>query len=350
MLSNKPCKLLAFSPLNPMILILSQAENETSTEDVMDWLEHLGIESFRLNGKDLDGSADISFQLSDDHSVFTVNLHESEVSLDQAQAVWYRRWIRDRRHESEDLVVPEASGKLEYDVKRHLTAESRRLSEYLFSQFRYIPWLSDPKTSRVNKLSVLECAKAAGLEIPGTLVTNARKELESFQEQYGQLIAKPISEGQVFVDRSSLHFMYTSILDKATIRTLPQRFYPSLFQEYIQKSFELRIFYLDGQCSCMAIFSQLDPQTKTDFRRYNHSKPNRTVPYKLSSETTHRLNRLMEVLDLATGSIDLIKTPEGREVFLEVNPVGQFGMISLPCNYRLEKKVAYALLRRVKGN
>jgi hypothetical protein len=41
-----------------------------------------------------------------------------------------------------------------------------------------------------------------------------------------------------------------------------------------------------------------------------------------------------------------LQTPDGREVFLEVNPVGQFGMVSAPCNYHLEKKVAELLIRK----
>jgi hypothetical protein len=51
-------------------------------------------------------------------------------------------------------------------------------------------------------------------------------------------------------------------------------------------------------------------------------------------------------VELSTGSLDLVRCPDGRFVFLEVNPVGQFGMISQPCNYRLEKEVAAHLLRR----
>jgi D-alanine-D-alanine ligase-like ATP-grasp enzyme len=54
----------------------------------------------------------------------------------------------------------------------------------------------------------------------------------------------------------------------------------------------------------------------------------------------------MEELPLTTGSLDFIRTPGGRHVFLEVNPAGQFAMVSLPCNYRLEKRVAEYLIRR----
>ena len=46
-----------------MILILSQAHLEASTEEVMDWIERLGGCCLRLNGEDLDGDAALTFTL-----------------------------------------------------------------------------------------------------------------------------------------------------------------------------------------------------------------------------------------------------------------------------------------------
>jgi hypothetical protein len=40
----------------------------------------------------------------------------------------------------------------------------------------------------------------------------------------------------------------------------------------------------------------------------------------------------------------MIVTPEKKYVFLEVNPIGQFNQVSIPCNYFLEKKIADYLL------
>ena len=54
----------------------------------------------------------------------------------------------------------------------------------------------------------------------------------------------------------------------------------------------------------------------------------------------------MKKLKLETGSLDFIKTTDDRLVFLEVNPVGQFGMVSSPCNYYLEKKIAEYLIKQ----
>jgi hypothetical protein len=160
------------------------------------------------------------------------------------------------------------------------------------------------------------------------------------------VITKPIGEVDMFLDGERSHFLFTSPLDLAAIATLPERFAASLFQEHVDKDYELRIFYLDGDAYAMAIFSQLDPQTRTDFRRYNRERPNRTVPFLLRPETAGRIRLLMDDLALETGSIDMLQARDGREVFLEVNPVGQLGMVSHPCNYHLERKIAELLIRK----
>jgi len=47
---------------------------------------------------------------------------------------------------------------------------------------------------------------------------------------------------------------------------------------------------------------------------------------------------------LNCASIDLIKSTNGKYYFLEINPVGQFGMVDFPCNYGLHKIVAEELI------
>lgn len=51
----------------------------------------------------------------------------------------------------------------------------------------------------------------------------------------------------------------------------------------------------------------------------------------------------MNKLNYSSGSIDLVVDKDDKYIFLEVNPVGQFGMVSYPCNYGLEKIIAKAL-------
>ena len=40
----------------------------------------------------------------------------------------------------------------------------------------------------------------------------------------------------------------------------------------------------------------------------------------------------------------MILNKNNEYVFLEINPVGQYGMVSEPCNYFLDKKIAHYLI------
>jgi glutathione synthase/RimK-type ligase-like ATP-grasp enzyme len=138
--------------------------------------------------------------------------------------------------------------------------------------------------------------------------------------------------------------MFTELIKKDELSKISNTFFPSLFQEALQKEIEIRTFYLDGKCYSMAIFSQLDHQTMVDFRMYNNENGNRNLPYKLPENLELKIKKLMKSLELNTGSIDIIKTKDGRFVFLEVNPWGQYGMVSDPCNYNLDEKIAKYLV------
>jgi glutathione synthase/RimK-type ligase-like ATP-grasp enzyme len=142
---------------------------------------------------------------------------------------------------------------------------------------------------------------------------------------------------------------YTCLVSDDDVVNFPSNFYPTLFQEYLEKEYELRIFYCFGKLYSMAIFSQNDKQTEIDFRQYNYDKPNRNVPYKLPKLISQKIVKLMNYFGCKTGSIDMVKTKDGRYVFLEINPVGQFGMTSKPCHYYIEKVLAIQLIKTDKN-
>src|SRR5207302_3218644 len=77
------------------------------------------------------------------------------VPLDEVKAVWFRRWLGLRRHEMAELLdaprppdapaagpPPPAGPPLDYLLRRHLTLESRKLSDFLFARLADRPWLS----------------------------------------------------------------------------------------------------------------------------------------------------------------------------------------------------------------
>jgi len=191
---------------------------------------------------------------------------------------------------------------------------------------------------------VLQEAAIVGLTIPQTMITNSKKSLNKYFIEK-KIIAKSIHSIQFQTKNLSL-IGYTKLLENSMI---PDKFSISLVQEEVIKKYELRIFFLNDKFFASAIFSQSNDKTKLDFRNYDQQKPNRIVPYILPKLIEKKLTLLMRKLRLKTGSIDMIVNSSGDYIFLEVNPVGQFGMISKPCNFFLEREIAQSLLNIENG-
>jgi ATP-GRASP peptide maturase of grasp-with-spasm system len=323
-----------------MIVILSREEFEVNTDQVIDWLDALGGDWVRLNAEDLMGHShyEINFGPTKCHAVLRAG--QREIRSDEVQAVWFRRWHQPRDFFGKRIKDP----RLRFTVENHLMREMRMLSETIFHLFRNAKWLTSPTETRLSKLRALQLASMAGLDVPDTLITNRKSDLQAFKNRHQRIITKCIGDVEVFQYAGRNWGLYTREITQEDIDAVPQKFFPTLLQERLEKTYEVRSFYLDRQFYSMAIFSQHDPRTKDDFRHYNYDCPNRCVPYRLPPKIYMALQRFMDSAELTTGSVDLVCTPEGKLFFLEVNPGGQFGMVSQPCNFFLEKKVAVYLM------
>jgi ATP-GRASP peptide maturase of grasp-with-spasm system len=326
-----------------MILVLSQAAQEATTEEVVDWIRALGGDCVRLNGDDVAGAQAYHVEIDAAGPRLRFDLDGREFTSAEVRAVWLRRWGRI----DPTTVKPEPGLEtLAQRMEAHLNAEVNAAAKSLFSALRDACWLTRPGDAGINKLDVLRVAARVGLDIPPTLVTNRREEIERFRAEHGRVITKSIGEAEIFALFGNSYGLYTAEVGDDDVAALPDTVLPTLVQAMVEKSWEIRAFYLAGALYAMAIFSQGDRQTAVDFRRYNRAKPNRSVPYRLPDDVAEKLRALMAELELDTGSIDLIRTRDGRHVFIEVNPAGQFGMVSHRCNYRLEKRVAEYLIDR----
>ena len=171
--------------------------------------------------------------------------------------------------------------------------------------------------------------------IPASLVTTNADEMNLFFNDIN-IVTKTISRQFNFIDKNVIVKSFTEIIKALDIS---KEFAPSLVQEYIEKEYEIRSFYLKGSFYSMAIFSQKNDATKIDYRKPASIK-SRSVPYNLPRNIEEKLVRLMTQLNLDTGSIDIIKAKNGSFYFLEVNPNGIFENVSFYCNYYLEKLIA----------
>ena len=101
------------------------------------------------------------------------------------------------------------------------------------------------------------------------------------------------------------------------------RLAPCLFQEYIPKRIEIRVTVLKDKIFPIAIFSQSSEKTSIDWRRYDlENTPH--MPYDLPKDIENKCFKLMKESKLIFGAIDLILTPTGKYIFLDINPNGQW--------------------------
>lgn len=330
-----------------MILILSQNHIEEPTNRIIDWLLFNKANFVRINGDQFSIKSDIYFNVGNT----SIKYNNGKIDTNEINVVWYRRWNPMRIRDSFiDYVFDNGFNKEEVNLfnsyNKYLNNEYGETIKFffnLFSEKKSIPNITKIK-GNLNKLTVLNVASKIGLKIPETIITNSKKDVFSFLEKNSNIITKPISEVSILTYKNEEIRMLTKELSSEDVMKMPDFFFPTLFQKAIDKTFEIRIFFIENFFYSMAIFSQTDKETSSDFRNYNYQMPNRCIPFNVPNNIMDKLKRLMVEIELNTGSIDLIYNEKNDEyIFLEVNPVGQFGMVSDPCNYNIEKKIAEIL-------
>jgi ATP-GRASP peptide maturase of grasp-with-spasm system len=320
-----------------MILILSDTTDE-STCKVMDWIKFIkpSEEVIRISPAD----KITAILINNDAIIITFlrwNNEVVEIDFSKITAYWYRRGKLDL---NSAFLKPFLLEQLQ-EYERN---ELERINAYIHHALKKIKSLNSRSNVAPNKLIVNDIAESCGLMIPQYLISSEKQRLLSYSANGNEVITKGIDESIYLECEDGDIKGYTEKFIARLVEEYNEDIFPSLLQKQVDKKYELRTFYLDGEFYSMAIFSQRDEQTQIDFRKYNIETPNRCVPFRLPKEIERKLKNLMDKLDLNSGSIDLIVDKNDDYIFLEVNPVGQFAMVSEPCNYFLEKKVAEFLI------
>ncbi len=318
-----------------MILILS-TPFEGDTQAVIDWLKFKNANFFRLNDEDIiNGEVEFFYNVKQISKSY-IKQNDKTIFFKDIKIVWFRKFGFLKTYEDE-------FGK-NSDLVKYLYSEFNVLKNIIFDLLKEKEWLFN-KINMPTKLKVLEIADKNKLKIPETLITSSKKVLSIFLETNdNSILSKSLGEGKKIEFGGEIFSFYTKRIN--SIEVVDNKFSPSIFQKYIDKIYELRIFYLDGDFFSMVIFSQSNPKTIDDFRNYDNQNPNRYEPYNLPKIIEVKLDKMMRELGLNTGSIDMIKAKDGNYYFLEVNPSGQFGMTSVPCNYPLHELVANYLISK----
>lgn len=299
-----------------MTLIFTE-KTDLSTCDVIDYLILNNKPYLKINEDDF-------FEIEIKQNQFFFCFQKHQIKIEEIKSVWYRRsflQIKQEKFENKGL-------------ENFINEERKVLNEYLLFLFSKKKTLGKASMLHVNKLIINDIAKSVGLKIPKSFLACSKKDLKV---NYN-IITKPIHENPfIKLDDKSYFSLLTREVQKLDNI---DSFGISYFQEKIEKRYELRVFYLDKKTYSMAIFSQNNKKTEIDFRNYDRDKPNRVVPFKLPIDIERKLVLFMSKINLNCGSIDILVDNKLEYYFLEVNPVGQFGMVSYPCNYNIENIIS----------
>jgi ATP-GRASP peptide maturase of grasp-with-spasm system len=316
-----------------MVLILSE-NNDLSTDKVIEWLYFWEVKDIiRINEDDKIFIKAIDVQ----KNTVILLFNNREINLSDIDFFWFRRG--NLNHFIYKQIQFE-NVRLSKNVNDYLNYEWLMCRNYIFHNLQQKKSLGNFFRSATNKLINLRMAKECGLEIPETFISTFASDLINFQNQFS-VITKPVGEAMpVYQDSGHYKMLTTSVEKDQCINQCSTYICPVLFQEKIEKQFEIRVFVMYEEIYAMAIFSQKNTKTNVDYRNYDHEKTNRMIPYYLPMEVQQKILHFMKRIDLDTGSIDMIKTPDNRYIFLEVNPAGNIEMVSVKCNYNIEKKIA----------
>lgn len=313
-----------------MILLIS-SKYDLTTNKVARWLKKYNANYFRLNTEE--------YNILDFFSISNncVNTKIDKVDFLNVNTIWHRRGRL--RHIPNEL---NSLGNFTLYLKKEEDALIKSIELYYKESIKYIG--SYLKEIENYKLFNLLKAKEAGFKIPKTLVTTSKFELHKFIVN-NRSISKDIRYAvHINTNKELIHSCGTFEVKKEDLDLLDENFAPILVQEYVEKKFEIRVFLFEEKFFSMAIFSQNDEKTKIDFRNYNEEKPNRCVPFKLPKDIDLKLRNFKDLMNIETGSIDIIYSMDKEYIFLEVNPMGQFDWLSKNCNYNIEEKIALSLI------
>lgn len=205
-----------------------------------------------------------------------------------------------------------------------------------------VRWINHPhcNASANAKAAQLYVARQAGLDIPPTVITNDAREVRHFAGQSNERIVYKAHSQTFSLEPGK--FLYTGIVGDSEVKNLDLiEISPGIFQKYVNKAYEVRATVVGSQIFAGKINSQANAETAVDWRRRPHDIEE--TPIRLPADIEVKILALMRAFGLYFGALDFIVTPEGRHVFLEVNPAGQYLWVEAATKLPITAALAEAL-------
>ncbi len=204
-------------------------------------------------------------------------------------------------------------------------------------------WMNRPSAVRQAEHKLLQLRHAArlGFEIPDTLVTNAPEAARLFARAR-PVIAKTVAGAGLTLGGVD-QVIFTSPVSASDLdHDDAIKSCPLILQTKVRKSFDLRVTVVGERVFTARIMVRCQEDDEIDWRAIDETR----LVYEcdeLPPDFAARCIKLVSDFGLLFGAIDFVVAEDGRRVFLELNPSGQWGWLERA----LQLPISDAILERL---
>lgn len=206
-------------------------------------------------------------------------------------------------------------------------------------------WISHPlniqKASR--KFIQLKYAQKIGFKTPLSIISN---DLQKVKEKFNRKVTCFKTLEQTFwVDDEKSEGIYTNKININSLSFDETKSIPVIWQEYIEKHFEVRVTVVGNQIFACKIESQSSEISNIDWRRYDF----KNVPHyiiEIPSLIKKQIFEMMSMFSLNFAAFDFIVDKNEEYIFLEINPVGQWLWIEELTGLKITDEICNLLINR----
>lgn len=312
------------------VLIIAQ-EDDAHTRAVVREIEQIGRDVVTADLSNFPKRSTLNVRYTCcGHHQFMLDINGRRHDLGEFGSVWWRR-----------PQPAQISADLSSETHRHFAANecAEALTGVWYSLDAF--WVNDPAKDHVahRKVMQLRLAQQIGFDLPDTLITNDPGEAKHFIDSHG------------YRDVVYKAFSATEDAWRETRRFRPEelaqldqvKYAPVIFQEYVDAVYDIRITLVGDEIFAAAIHSQ-QTSYPTDFRMDMANA--KITPVELPAKVQERLRQYRRALGLQYGAVDMRLRADGKYVFLEINPAGQWLFIE----EATRQPIAAALARLLVDN
>lgn len=322
-----------------MILFLTHSADFYVPELLAERFNQKGFECLRLNTDEFPSRYQLTYQKNSTLQT-TLSINNKTICLDRVQGVILRKYWGPKINDG-------VSSEYRVACKNESQACLEGILNTLSQSVPFIDPLELIKNAS-NKITQLQTASNLGIDIPSTIVTNNPTDLYTFYHSHkGRIVTKMMTALSSSMTGSSFFVSTSKVLPEHLENASLLEYCPMIFQEEIEKSYELRVIYVGGKFYIGKI--QANTPYATDSRLL-HKEQFKWASYQLPRRIEEQLKSLMQHLNLQFGAIDIIKGVNERYLFLEVNPTGEWGMLERDLNLPISEAIANLMISKINDN